>query len=174
MKLKIVFLVLMMLFTFGCSSILTSLSSNDITLIISKISGDEIEISQRINDEDKNKRDILETKNSSAVGYVKIENVIKSQTSSSLIFDSSKNNALTLVMEVKIDKTYLESTNNQFDQILIWIGSDSVKLYTGVENNNKNIKENKFDDFSIFYFNFNLNKNAKKYDFSVQSLNLIK
>lgn len=176
MKLKILFVLLVVILSFGCSSIFSTLSSSEIKLNITKISGDEIEILTDKTDE-QNTRIIVESKNLSHVGYIKILDEIKNTTDNSWTLDTKKldgdKNYVRLNLEVKIDNSYLESDGSEFDQVLIWIGNNSVSLYDGIENNNQNIKQNKFEDFSIFNFDFKLNKNTKKYDFSVQSLNLI-
>ena len=176
MKLKILFVLLVVILSFGCSSIFSTLSNSEIKLSITKISGDEIEILTDKTD-DKNTKVIIESKNLSHVGYIKILDEIKNTTDNSWTLDTKKldgdKNYARLNLEVKIDNSYLESDGTEFDQVLIWIGNNSISLYDGIENNNQNIKQNKFENFSIFNFIFNLNKNAKKYDFSVQSLNLI-
>mgnify|MGYP003571345103 CR=1 FL=1 len=178
MKFKIIFFVLVAFLSFGCSNILTTFSVSELELHINQISGDELKISQTLIKDDPSQRSLVETKNQSNVGYVKILNEIKRQTDDLITLnqkklDSSKN-LVYIKMEVKIDNSYLELNNTQFDQVLIWIGNNSVALYSGIYEINKNIKEKKFENYTIFNFNFELNKNAKKCDFSVQSLNLIK
>ena len=179
MKVNIIAIIFMAVLSFGCSSLLTTYSSNEIVVSLVKVSGDQLEILEDFNANSLNQRIIFDTKNNKSVGYIKIlddltyENCNKFKLNTSSLEKAEKGFKLNL--EVSIDNSFLEKNENEYDQIVVWSGENSFPLFDGVSSNFKDVTETKVDDnATLFNFYVLLSLNLKTIDLSLQTLNVIK
>lgn len=171
MKGKILGLILMVCMSFGCSSILGSLSSNEIVLTYNKVSGDQLQIVYSKNE----LSNIVNTKTSETAGFLKVLTKYEKYENEKYFFNTTniqtENNLLILNFELEIDNRFLEQNDLEQDKLIIWYNDNCLSLYKGVFESNPQVKEEEKETSTIF--NFYLPINQSSVEVSIQTLNVI-
>ena len=177
MKLKIFALLFLSVLSLGCSNILQTFSSSELSIKICQTSGDQLQLlSEKLKDTP-GRRNIIDTQDNKIVGYLQILSPISYENDSTIMIDmknlSSQPGEYTLDFELSVQNTYLETRNGEYDRVLVWLGGDCVSLSSGISSTNHEIIEEIHDDSTLFTFNFLVGE-IKKIDLSIQSYNIIK